>query len=207
MDKVFKRLLGINNDGEFVFGEFGLHFQHSNPPYFSASFDCVRPFDTERIDEEYVRDWLYGLDLETKWNLCEEWDCSPSMLPTEFWERNEYSDIVDCSLYPATVEIEGVEYAFESGGCGQVDIIEEGMETFTNKAAVMRLYSLWKTYHLYTFNDEKLQEHVEKEISEIVTALDKVNEENWIKRQIMKSVLEWDADEIKNYFKTVKGEK
>lgn len=171
-----KYLLGINNDNEIVFGEFGITTRNGYNE-FTACFNTVAPFEVEESDGiEYMESLLDDCyDNAQKYELCERFDCAPSEL-AERMAENEYistnADEKDCSLYSNTIYVNGTEYAFESMGGGQHDIRIEGMKEYTNKKAVDELLDLWDNYHLRKVDDNivekvaQLQAELELECAE-----------------------------------------
>lgn len=171
-----KYLLGINNDNEIVFSEFGITTRNGYNE-FTASFSTVAPFEVEESDGiEYIEELLDSCcDDGDKYRLCVQYDCAPSELAEIMAERediNTNADEKDCSLYDNRIHVGGVEYAFESMGCGQYDIRDEGMKEYTNKKAVDELLNLWDNYHLKEVDDSivektaKLQEELELDCTE-----------------------------------------
>ena len=152
-----KYLLGINNDNEIVFSEFGITTRNGYNE-FTACFDTVAPFKVEGSDGiEYMEELLDSCyDDGDKYRLCVQYDCAPSELPQIMAENEGIStnaDEKDCSLYSNRIYVNGIEYAFESSGCGQHDIRDEGMKEYTNRKAVDELLVLWDNYHLKKVDD------------------------------------------------------
>lgn len=186
--KHYKFLLGATRSGCIVFGEFGFGYSHDQPPYFSASFDTVRPFNEDDIDERYVEDYLGGFDKETLYDMCENYHCAPQDLAEEYFEDNPVTEIVDCSLYPEEINIRGNVFAFESDACGQHDCLDE-MDEFVDEVAVRKLFGLWNSFHLYTPKTDKEQKDLENQVDEIVAALSETSELDWIENYIKKHYL------------------
>lgn len=182
-----KYLLGINNDNEIVFAEFGITTRNGYNE-FTACFDTVAPFEVEESDGiEYIEELLESCyDDGGKYRLCVQYDCTPSELP-QLMAENEYietnADEKDCSLYSDRIYVDDVEYAFESMGCGQHDIRDEGMKEYTNKKAVEELLNLWDSYHLKEVDDSIIEKvaHLQEELG-----LDCTEEENKIAEYIKK---------------------
>lgn len=183
-----KYLLGATVNNELVFGEFELkhpsYWSKEKGSYidesvleFSASFDSVRPFKEEDYDlEEYYEEYLYGADKEYLYDLCEQYDCSPSELPKNLADNcYDVRDALDCSLYPEEITVDGKSWYFESGSCGQYDSREDGMEVYVNEEAYNLLHTLWDNYHL-----KKVDEEVIKQVEKVVDMLSSVDEEEWI---------------------------
>lgn len=176
-----KYLLGINNDNEIVFAEFGITARN-NYNEFTACFDTVAPFEVEESDGieymEYLLEDCYN--NADKYELCEKFDCAPSELVERMAEDAciyTNADEKDCSLYSNRVYVNGTEYAFESISCGQHDIRGEGMKEYTNKKAVDELLNLWDSYHLKKVDDNivekvaKLQEELGLDCTEEETKI------------------------------------
>ena len=186
-----KYLLGATADREIVFAEFGVE----HPKYwskergnwtdesvrkFSASFDTVRPFtEDEREDatDYYERLIDERYDAEGRCELYELYDCRPSEL-AELLARDcgsDVQDIVDCSLYPEIIDVDGTDWYFESGSCGQHDTREDGMDEYVNEEAYNLLHELWDKYHLKKIDEEGIQQ-----MQRVVELLEEVDEEEWI---------------------------
>lgn len=182
-----KYLLGINNDNEIVFGEFGITTRNGYNE-FTASFNTVAPFEVEESDGiEYMEHLLEDCyDNAQKYELCERFDCAPSEL-AEIMAEEEYistnADEKDCSIYSNRIYADGIEYAFESMSCGQHDIRDEGMKEYTNRAAVEALLDLWDNYHL-----KKVDDNIVEKVAQLQTELelDCTEEENKIAEYIEK---------------------
>lgn len=176
-----KYLLGINNDDDIVFAEFGITTRNGYNE-FTASFDTVEPFEVEESDGvEYMERLIDDCyDDGDKYRLCVRYDCTPSELPQALAEE-EYiqtnADEKDCSLYDNRIYVDGIEYAFESVGGGQHDIRDEGMKEYTNKKAIEELLNLWDNYHLKKVDDiivekvAKLQKELELDCTEEETKI------------------------------------
>lgn len=173
-----KVLLGSTKEGYLAFGEFEIH--QGDRPYFSASFNVVRPFDEQEIDEDYVEMYLEGFSKDTLYDMCDRYDCSPRDLPSVFLESSEVVDLVDCSLFPKTYDVGNISFSFESMSCGQHDLLKDDeMDEYTNQVAFQRLYDLWKTYHLKTLRAKELEE-ITAEVNELVKLFKEIDEDEWI---------------------------
>ena len=169
-----------------MFGEFEITHRNGYPQ-FSASFDCVRPFreeDCEGAIDYYDRLIDECYDAEEKCNLYEMYNCRPSELAELLARDNgsDVQDIVDCSLYPKIIDVDGTNYYFESGSCGQHDTREDGMDEYVNQEAYDLLHELWDKYHLM-----KVDSSVEDEVQKIVEMLEDVDEEAWIEDYIRRN--------------------
>lgn len=170
-------LLGATKDNELVFGEFEITTRNGYPE-FTASFDTVRPFNGDNINlKDYFWDYLDGIDVQSKYQLCENFDCSPRELPEQL--ANECEDprgAMDCSLYPEEFEIGGNHWYFESGTCGQYDSRKD-MKIYVNKEAYDLLHEIWDKYHLKNISGKQ---EVMYKINRITKLLKEVDEEKWI---------------------------
>ena len=175
-----KYLLGATVDGNIVFGEIEVT-NRNGYPQFTASFDEVIPFNGNNYDyESYYKIWLDDLDKEWKYDQCEMYECAPQELPSVLAAQcDDPRDALDCSLYPECVEVDGNDWYFESGSCGQHDTRDE-MELYTNKEAYDRLHKLWDSYHL-----QKIDDAVMTEVNAVMEMLEAVNEEEWIENYIL----------------------
>lgn len=167
-------LLGSTNNNELVFGEFEIT-NRNGYNQFTASFITVRPFNGNMDFVEWYKEYLDSLDKADRYDLCEEFDCAPSELAENLATQvNDPRDIMDCSLYPEHVYINGNDWYFESGSCGQHDTREE-MEIIINPDAYNLLHELWDKYHLC-----KVDENVMSQIEALREMLCDLNEEEWI---------------------------
>jgi hypothetical protein len=90
-------------------------------------------------------------------------------------------DIRDCSLYPEIIDVDGVDYYFESGSCGQHDTRGD-MKEYVNEDAYNLIHKLWDKYHLK--NVSNVGEDVTAIVDKLSKELSKVDEEEWIREYI-----------------------
>lgn len=141
MEKHYKFLLGATEPNELVFGEFELrhpryysknkgNYIDENVLEFSASFDIVTPFISQDYDlTAYFESWIDCEDKEYLYNECERFDCSPSELPECLADECcDIRDVIDCSLYPEEITVNGENWCFESCSFGQLDTRKEKNE-------------------------------------------------------------------------------
>lgn len=174
-------LLGTTVGSYLAFVEFELvHRPGDNPTRrFTASFDCVSPFDVSRIDEDYCYEYLKDFSDSDKYSFCEKFDCAPSELASRFQEETTVEDIIDCISYLPHITVNGTEYVFECMSCGQTDLLYE-MKTFTNEEAFRTLYLLWRLYHLKNLDNHEFQLVLEG-LTKVIAAFNEVDEEAFIK--------------------------
>ena len=171
-------LVGANKEKELVFANLEIRTWNGYLE-FSASFDTVRPFNAEEIDlEERAESYLECLDKATLYDLCDQYDCSPSNLPEVYAENISLDEIIDLSLYSNYIDIDGTEWRFESWGCGQQDTRDD-MKIYVNKELYDYIIYLWDNYHL-----KKINEVIQKEVEKIIIQLEEIDEEQWIKDYI-----------------------
>lgn len=177
-------LLGATKNNDIVFGEFKITNRNGRNE-FSASFDVVNPFLGSSIDvTELCEDKLDDYDNGLKYQLCEEFDCSPSELVGNLVKYNGVMDLIDCSLYDEVYTIDGEDWYFESVACGQHDSSDEMLE-YVNKDAYDALMDLWNNYHLKQVDDS-----IVEKVKQIGSKLADVDEEAWITDFIKRHVNE-----------------
>lgn len=178
-----KYLLGATEDREIIFGEVEIT-QRNGYPEFTASFDSVYPFKGDEYDlTQYYEDWCDGMDKEYLYDLCETNRCSPQDLPEILADECcDVRDALDCSLYPKIIDVDGTNWYFESGSCGQYDTRKKGMDEYTNKEAYDLLHELWDEYHL-----DRVSNEVVDKVNKLIDMLEEVNEEEWIEDYIRRN--------------------
>ena len=173
-----KFLLGATKNNEIVFSEVEIRDRNGKLE-FSTSFDAVYPFEySETYLMERVVDNLDCYDKSDLYDLCERYDCKPSGLAEKIWADSYIEDIIDISLYPDSIEVDGNEWYFESACCGQCDTREE-MEFYVNENLYNRIIELWNEYHL-----KEIDNSIVEEVNSILNKLEQVNEEEWIANYI-----------------------
>ena len=174
-----KFLLGATKNNEVVFGEVGISENINGKLEFSASFETVYPF---KYDETYLMERVVNqlnfYDKSDLYDLCETYDCRPSELAEKIWADSYIEDIIDISLYPDSIEVDGSEWYFESACCGQYDTREE-MEFYVNENLYNRIIEFWDEYHL-----KEIDNSIVEEVNSILNELEQVNEEEWITNYI-----------------------
>jgi len=180
-----KYLIGATKDNEIVFADFGIETRNGYPE-FVASFDTVRPFNEEDAEsaEDYYERLIDEMDAQWCWDKVQLYDCAPSELATYLaWEEEaDIQDIYDCSLYPEIIDVDGVNYYFESSACGQHDTRKD-MRFYTSKNLYNKLHELWDAYHLKRVSQEVIDE-VQQLKRDLNTAVP--NEKAWIRKYIRK---------------------
>lgn len=169
-----KMLLGATKDNELVFANFGITNRNGYPE-FTASFDTVRPFDGDSVDlVDYWEDYITECDANMLRHMLNEYDCTLSELTEIMANENGIMGTIDCSLYPETYTVDGIDWYFESMGCGQHDTRGE-MSEYVNEDAYNVLHELWDAYHL-----KQVDSDVADTMEHIAHVLSLTNEEDWI---------------------------
>ena len=183
-------LLGATKEGTLVFANIHVGGEGYRD-YFSVSFSEVRPFlATNEFLEVRAEDYIYGMDKESLYDMCERFDCKPSDLVDELVGEANYIGIwslVDISLYPECYSIEGCddEVYFESESCGQHDTRDYLIPIDPEFSEW--LHSLWDTYHLCSLTDEEYG-NIKAKVEEY---LNTIEEYEWIKEWLMENEELW----------------
>lgn len=168
-------LLGSTFDNELVFANINVRENKT----FSVSFSLVIP---TKIDNEYLYERFTSLIEELSkselYDLCEQYDVAPSKLIDEMFYYANIEDILDISLFPEQVEINGDTWVHESVSVGQIET-RDLMSKYINKDAYMRLLLYWDNFHLKQVDDDTI-----KEVETIVSELTKVDSIEWIESYI-----------------------
>ena len=173
-----KFLLGATKENEIVFCEVEIRDRNGKLE-FSASFETVYPF---KYDETYLMErvvsQLDSYDKSDLYDLCVTYNCKPNDLAENVWADSYIEDIIDISLYPDSIEVDGNEWYFESACCGQYDTREE-MEFYVNETLYNRIIELWDKYHL-----KEIDNPIVEEVNSILNELEQINKEEWIANYI-----------------------
>ena len=171
-------LVGSTVDNELVFANISIR----ENKIFSASFSIVTP---SKIDNEYLYDVFSSLmeDLpkEELYNLCEQYNCSPSNLIDELFYYSNVEDILDISLFPEQIEINNDTWMFESAGVGQIET-RNVMSEYIDKDCYMRLMTIWQDFHLKQIDNNTIQE-----VEMIIEKLNEVDQLQWIEDYIIEN--------------------
>lgn len=169
-----KILLGATKDNELVFAEFGITDRNGYPE-FTASFDTVRPFDGDSVDlVDYWDNYIEECGAEYLRDLLGDYDCELSELAEMMADDMGIKGTIDCSLYPEIYTVDGIDWYFESMGCGQHDTRGE-MAEYVNEDAYNMLHELWDKCHL-----KKVNSGIADIMEYIAHVLGLTNTEDWI---------------------------
>ena len=168
-------LVGATLDNELVFADISIRENKT----FSASFSLVTP---TKIDTSYLYERFTSLMEELSkselYDLCEQYDCSPFKLIDEMFYYTSVDEILDLSLFPEQVEINGDEWVFESSSCGQINT-RSLMSEYIDEDSYMRLMTIWQDFHLKQIDDDTI-----KEVEMIIEQLNEVDQIEWIENYI-----------------------
>ena len=110
----------------------------------------------------------------------ERFDCAPSELAERLADENgeDVQDVRDCSLYPEIIDVDGTDWYFESGTCGQHDTRDD-MEVYACRDAYDMLHQLWDAYHL-----KEVGAGVIQTVEQLESQLAGIDEIAWIENYI-----------------------
>ena len=182
-----KILLGFTHDYEVAFAEVNLYEKLDKKYTFTMSTYLIRPFKVDDIDlEQYAEDWIDGMEGGYLYTLCERFDCKPSELAEYIASEEGIEGLMDLSIYSDFIEIDGDEFGFESGTCGQHDTRGDMLE-YVNEEHYNKLHEFWDEYHLKVIPEDKIIE-----LNELLSKMVKVNNDeeipymqNWIKEYLL----------------------
>lgn len=167
-------LLGATKDNELVFANFGITNRNGYPE-FTASFNTVHPFDGDGIDlVDYWDNYIEECGAGELRNYLNDYNCRLSELAEMMADDMGIEGTIDCSLYPETYTVDGIDWYFESMGCGQHDTRGE-MAEYVNEDAYNVLHELWDAYHL-----KQVDSDFADTMEHIAHVLSMTNTEDWI---------------------------
>ena len=168
-----KVLLGADNEGNLVFGEFGYYessiyynkrsVPQSNEVQFTASFNTNMPFqvkdgEADGLFERYAQSIIENSDKDTLYDLCCQYECAPGNLTEEIaHDTHDIRDAYDCSVFNECYTINDDEWYFLSCAGGQHDTRETGMMEYTNKEVYDEIHELWDAFHLKVIDSKTLE--------------------------------------------------
>ena len=171
-------LLGSTELNELVFANINVRENKT----FSVSFSLVTPtiIDNEYLFERFTN-MIEDLPKEDLYDLCVQYNVAPSNLIDTMFYYTTAEEILDLSLFPEEVEVNGDTWIFESSGVGQIET-RNVMSEYVDKDCCMRLMGLWQNYHLQTIDDDTV-----KEVETIVSELTKCDSMEWIEDYIIEN--------------------
>lgn len=171
MEKTY--LIGADKYNNVIYANLRIN-EYNTPHTFSASFNTYEPFNMDEFDmEEYFENLCDNMDKECLYDLCCDYDCKPSELPSHLVDDTPgVHDELDTN--GEEVEVNGDWWAFEFICCGQHDTTDQ-MEEFVNEEAYNLIMALWKNHHLAEATDEVMEQ-----MHKIDTLLGNVEEDAWL---------------------------
>ena len=171
-------LLGVTSINELVFANINIRENKT----LSVSFSLVTPtiIDNEYLYERFAS-LMDSLSKEDLYDLCVQYNVTPSNLIDELFYYTTPEEILDLSTFPEQVEINCDTWVFESSGVGQIET-RNVMSEYIDKDAYMRLMELWDNYHLQTIDDDTIQE-----VETIIEKLTKYDSMEWIEDYIIEN--------------------
>lgn len=171
-------LVGSTVDNELVFANISIRENKT----FSVSFSLVTP---SKIDNEYLYErfasLMEELPKEDLYDLCVQYNCTPSNLIDEMFYYTTVEEILDLSLFPEQIEVNKDEWVFESAGVGQIET-RNVMSEYIDKDCYMRLMGLWQDFHLKQVDNNTIQE-----VEMIIEKLNEVDQLQWIEDYIIEN--------------------
>ena len=173
----YEYLIGADKWNNVVYANIDVR-EWNNKRTFSASFYSYEPFNVDEFDfEEHYEMWCDGMDKETLYDCCCDYDCAPSELAYNLAnDACDVHEVVDTN--GEEVEVDGEWWAFQLLGCGQHDTSGQMVE-FVNEEAYNMIMALWKSHHLDEATDEVMEQ-----VRKIDTLLGDVDEDAWLTNYI-----------------------
>lgn len=159
-------LLGYTKDQTIITGEMELRGRQ-----FSACFEEHRAFDfnaeTEEEQIECLDDTLRECyDKEWLWDQCDIYDCKPSDLAQEIYNRMDIDEVLyimhDTSLFPLEIEHGDMDIRFDGLCCGQHDPRPD-IDIILEPKLFDRIMWYWDNYHLKEVSDEQAADIMDME--------------------------------------------
>ena len=171
-------LVGSTVDNELVFANISIRENKT----FSVSFSLVTPtiIDNEYLYERFAS-LMEELPKEDLYDLCVQYNCTPSNLIDEMFYYTTVEEILDLSLFPEQIEVNKDEWVFESAGVGQIET-RNVMSEYIDKDCYMRLMGLWQDFHLKQVDNNTIQE-----VEMIIEKLNEVDQLQWIEDYIIEN--------------------
>ena len=173
-------LLGATALNELVFAN--ITIRENKTLTLSISFSLVTPtiIDNEYLYERFTS-LMEDLPKEDRYDLCEQYNVSPCQLIDTMFYYATPEEILDLSLFPEQIEVNGDEWVFESAGCGQCET-RNVMSEYIDKISYLKLMLLWDNYHL-----QPVDEDIMRELETIIEKLNEVDQMEWIEDYIIEN--------------------
>lgn len=163
-----QKIIGLTKDYEIVVADVRYDKVGSNPGRdVGVSFDLseIKRADDTIRDTNYMKDYYEGvLDCYSADGiiaLCNEYSCAPYQLADKIVECiNDEPDedlmyLLDCSLYPEMIDVDGEDYIFVARSGGQHDTRKnDEMLEIVDQALYDDIHYFWDAYHLKNIDDD-----------------------------------------------------
>lgn len=151
-----KFVAGINSNDEIYVIEISPKTEDHR--YFSICGETLIPLKYDNAvsrSRESLEDgelWRQAVEANNTTQGLEDWI-------EEVLSIDGETSMIDNSLYPEEVEIDGINYLFESGSCGQhQEAPEDIKQFFIDKTLYNKIMKAWNDQHLKEENPENLEE-------------------------------------------------
>lgn len=163
-----QKIIGFTKDFEIVVADVRYDKTGSNPGRdVGVSFDLseIKRADDTIRDVDYMKDYYEGVldnySADGIIALCNEYDCPPYMLAEKIVEcindkpDEELMELLDCSLYPEMINVDGEDYIFVASSFGQHDTRKgDKMLEIVDQALYDDIHYFWDAYHLKNIDDD-----------------------------------------------------
>lgn len=162
-----QKIIGLTKNFEIVVADIRYDKTGSNlKKDVGVSFDLseIKSADATIRDANYMKDYYEDILDEYSADgiigLCNEYDCPPYKLAEKIAESiddkfdEELMDLLDCSLYPEIINVDGEDYIFVASSCGQYDTREsDEMIEIVDQTLYDDIHDFWDNYHLQNIDD------------------------------------------------------
>lgn len=163
-----QKIIGLTKDYEIVVADVRYDKVGSNPGRdVGVSFDLseIKKADDTIRNADYMKDYYDGIldnySSDGIIGLCNEYSCAPYQLADKIVECiNDEPDevlmeLLDCSLYPEIVNVDGEDYIFVARSGGQHDTRKnDEMLEIVDQALYDDIHYFWDAYHLKNIDDD-----------------------------------------------------
>jgi hypothetical protein len=143
MNKEYKILVGVTKDNEIYFLQLR---KGDDKQYFSMTGETVIPLELEEAKEQSYQNILSSVEDEVR-NINPLFIRDIDEITQDIIESDGNLSGIDTSLFTEDVEVNGREYIFESGSCGQHEE-SDFKKLFIEQKAFDEFMKLWQQYHL-----------------------------------------------------------
>lgn len=153
-------LAGVTEEKELYFVELGVSQHGDQEPYFAGSGFTISPISEEKAEEQ-TREGLEDGELWRQAVEAENTELGLSEWVEHVIDTDGATSGVDNSLYYEEVELNGENFIFESGSCGQHE--EDSLLVYSiDEIFFSEIMAFWKKYHLAKKWDAKQWEEIQE---------------------------------------------